>query len=174
MKKGIKFNASEIQSGLSRVKFAELLIVQLPTQHEGRNSWLLSYGTDMQSDQMRKDAGLVWDDETWSAKKFGDTVNTSLSNDDSTGVQSLQIHTIVKLDFVDRLKALFGRVIEVKMNVNVLADEEIKSYNASADVKMVKTSCHFVKQDRPNFGWSVKAESLKFDSQKGGCQNGIE
>jgi len=35
---------AEIESGLSRVKWAELLIKQLPEEHEGRNSWLLNYG----------------------------------------------------------------------------------------------------------------------------------
>jgi len=34
---------AEIQSGQSRVKWAEALILQLPADHEGRNSWLLNY-----------------------------------------------------------------------------------------------------------------------------------
>jgi hypothetical protein len=37
---------AEIESGLSRVKWAELLIKQLPEEHEGRNSWLLNYGSE--------------------------------------------------------------------------------------------------------------------------------
>jgi len=37
---------AEIESGLSRVKWAELLIKQLPEKHEGRNSWLLNYGSE--------------------------------------------------------------------------------------------------------------------------------
>ena len=37
---------AEIESGLSRVKWAELLIKQLPEEHEGRNSWLLNYGKE--------------------------------------------------------------------------------------------------------------------------------
>ena len=40
----IYLTKAEIQSGLSRVKWAELLIKQLPEEHEGRNSWLLNYG----------------------------------------------------------------------------------------------------------------------------------
>jgi len=40
----IYFSKAEIESGLSRVKWAELLIKQLPEEHEGRNSWLLNYG----------------------------------------------------------------------------------------------------------------------------------
>ena len=40
----IYLTKAEIQSGLSRVQWAEALIKQLPEEHEGRNSWLLNYG----------------------------------------------------------------------------------------------------------------------------------
>lgn len=40
----IPLTPAEIQSGLDRVRWAELLIRQLPDKHEGRNSWLLNYG----------------------------------------------------------------------------------------------------------------------------------
>ena len=36
----------EIQSGLTRMRWAELLIRQLPESHDGRNSWLLNWGGD--------------------------------------------------------------------------------------------------------------------------------
>lgn len=39
----ILLTAAEIQSGSSRVKWAEGLIRQLPETHEGRNSWLMNY-----------------------------------------------------------------------------------------------------------------------------------
>ena len=39
----IILNKAEIQSGHSRVKWAEGLIRQLPKDHDGRNSWLLNY-----------------------------------------------------------------------------------------------------------------------------------
>jgi hypothetical protein len=42
----ICLSKAEIESGLSRVKWAELLIKQLPEEHEGRNSWLLNYGDE--------------------------------------------------------------------------------------------------------------------------------
>ena len=45
-KNSIALSAAEIQSGLTRVRWAELLIQQLPEDHEGRNSWLMNYGTD--------------------------------------------------------------------------------------------------------------------------------
>ena len=41
----IELTAAEIQSGLDRVRYAEMLIRQLPTDHEGRNTWLLNYGS---------------------------------------------------------------------------------------------------------------------------------
>lgn len=41
----IEFSKEEMQSGLNRVRWAEGLIRQLPTNHEGRNSWLKNYGT---------------------------------------------------------------------------------------------------------------------------------
>ena len=36
---------AEQQSGYSRLEWAEDLIKQLPETHDGRNSWLLNYGT---------------------------------------------------------------------------------------------------------------------------------
>lgn len=36
--------SAEIRSGLDRVRHAELLIKQLPADHDGRNTWLLNYG----------------------------------------------------------------------------------------------------------------------------------
>lgn len=42
--KSIELTAAEIQSGSTRVDWAEGLIKQLPENHEGRNSWLLNYG----------------------------------------------------------------------------------------------------------------------------------
>ena len=41
----IRLSASEVLSGYDRVKWAEGLIRQLPETHDGRNSWLLNYGT---------------------------------------------------------------------------------------------------------------------------------
>ena len=41
----IELTPVEIQSRLDRVRFAELLIKQLPADHEGRNTWLLNYGS---------------------------------------------------------------------------------------------------------------------------------
>jgi len=56
------FSKAEIQSGLSRVKSAEGLILQLPTTHDGRNTWLLNYGVGEEAQKLRADRNLVgWD-----------------------------------------------------------------------------------------------------------------
>ena len=40
----IELTDAEIQSGMDRVWYAELLILQLPAYHDGRNTWLKLYG----------------------------------------------------------------------------------------------------------------------------------
>ncbi len=40
----IQLTPAEVQSGLDRVRYAELLINQLPLNHDGANTWLLNYG----------------------------------------------------------------------------------------------------------------------------------
>lgn len=67
----IKLNQAETGSGLTRVKWAEGLIKQLPRHHEGRNSWLRNYGTDEESEGMRKDSNSKWHEETQSAELIG-------------------------------------------------------------------------------------------------------
>ena len=66
MKKKIKLSGFELQSGLDRVRAAEGLIVQLPLEHDGRNSWLLNYGVMGEAEQIRKDYHhpLKWDKKT--------------------------------------------------------------------------------------------------------------
>lgn len=51
MKKVIELTPIEIQSGLTRVKWAEALIRQLPEDHDGRNSWLLNYSAVYEFDE---------------------------------------------------------------------------------------------------------------------------
>lgn len=54
MAKKIRLNGAELQSGLSRVDWAEGLIKQLPENHDGRNSWLLNYGKSTEAELLRK------------------------------------------------------------------------------------------------------------------------
>lgn len=62
-----KMTAHEIQSGLDRLRNAELLILQLPEGHDGRNTWLLNYGTGDEAVEKRRVRGLSWSDETQAA-----------------------------------------------------------------------------------------------------------
>ena len=66
MKKKIKLSKAELQSNISRVAWAEGLILQLPKEHEGRNSWLLNYGIGIDAIMMRKEheSNLVWNKKT--------------------------------------------------------------------------------------------------------------
>lgn len=50
----INLDKAEIQSGVSRVKWAEGLIRQLPESHDGRNSWLLNYGSQNNETSTRR------------------------------------------------------------------------------------------------------------------------
>lgn len=64
----------EIQSGHNRQMSAEKLILKLPDNHDGRNSWLLNYGTGEVAAGLRKNrpAGEIkWDWGTQAAKTVG-------------------------------------------------------------------------------------------------------
>ena len=41
----VPITEAEAKSGFDRLRWAELLILELPATHEGRNSWLLNFGT---------------------------------------------------------------------------------------------------------------------------------
>lgn len=59
--KKIKSTKQEIQSGEDRVRWAEGLILQLPMNHDGRNSWLINYGTSSFAKKLRANRKLLWD-----------------------------------------------------------------------------------------------------------------
>ncbi len=59
---------AENQSGLSRVKQAEGLILHMPEYHDGRNTWLLNYGTGDEAKKLRAERGIAWIRETQSAE----------------------------------------------------------------------------------------------------------
>ena len=56
VKMSIPLDPSEMQSGYNRVQWAEGLIRQLPDDHEGRNSWLLNYGSPDDGQHQKKPA----------------------------------------------------------------------------------------------------------------------
>lgn len=76
MKTAIILTSDEVQSKQSRVNWAEGLILQLPKEHDGRNSWLLNYGVcaeavtlRMNDKRSRENLGytsrnLLWSHET--------------------------------------------------------------------------------------------------------------
>ena len=71
-----KLTKHEIECGSNRVRYAERLILQLPENHDGRNSWLLNYGKGIEADKIRaarkkrrEEGGqsfedFFWDEET--------------------------------------------------------------------------------------------------------------
>ena len=62
----------EIQSGLDRVQFAEGLIRQLSSDHDGRNTWLMNYGTSDEAKQLRDKRNLVFNPATRSAVEINE------------------------------------------------------------------------------------------------------
>lgn len=70
----ILLTLAEQQSGLDRVKWAEGLIQQLPATHDGRNSWLLNYGTSDEAKLLRIGHDLKWVEGLQAAETFGGPV----------------------------------------------------------------------------------------------------
>lgn len=50
----ILLSAAEVQSGSDRQSWAEGLILQLPENHDGRNSWIINYSVSDEA-QARRD-----------------------------------------------------------------------------------------------------------------------
>jgi hypothetical protein len=63
---------AEQLSGMDRLKWAEGLISQLPTNHEGRNSWLLNFGRGDEAKARRASHGLRFLERTQSAETSGE------------------------------------------------------------------------------------------------------
>jgi len=62
--KKIKLTTAEIQSKSTRLDWAEGLILQLPENHQGRNSWLLNYGVGKCAREFRKNLNLRFNKKT--------------------------------------------------------------------------------------------------------------
>ena len=77
----IKLRPAEIQSGMDRVRWAELLIRQLPEDHEGRNSWLLNYAGPKH--EIDKQTTHLADIDAKIAKQLGASIaaNAKLANE---------------------------------------------------------------------------------------------
>lgn len=63
-----KLTGVEISSKLNRYDIAEGLILQLPIDHDGRNTWLLNYGKGDEAIALRVKHDLQWIEETQSAE----------------------------------------------------------------------------------------------------------
>jgi hypothetical protein len=64
----IRLTKAEAQSGLNRLRFAEGLILQLPADHDGRNTWLLNYGTGPEAAALRSKHGIKFEEATMAAE----------------------------------------------------------------------------------------------------------
>ncbi len=63
----IKLSKHETQSGFNRIQHAENLILQLPKTHDGRNTWLLNYGTKREAKLLREARKIKFSNKTKSA-----------------------------------------------------------------------------------------------------------
>ena len=72
MKKKIRLTGAEIQSGSNRQKWAEGLIRQLPSSHDGRNSWLLNYGISCEAKLLREEHGIKFINKFAAAETTGE------------------------------------------------------------------------------------------------------
>lgn len=71
MRTEIKLNQVEINSHHTRIDHAEVLILQLSENHDGRNTWLLNYGKSEQAVELRKVRSLKWNETTESCETTG-------------------------------------------------------------------------------------------------------
>lgn len=60
MKKKIRLTKAERKSKQNRVQWVEDLIKQLPIEHDGRNSWLMNFGTSKEAIALRRKYNLKW------------------------------------------------------------------------------------------------------------------
>lgn len=68
----IKLTGAEIQSGLTRQRAAENLIIKsLPKDHDGRNTWLLNYGVCTEAEVLREKNNIKWNNDTNAAETTG-------------------------------------------------------------------------------------------------------
>lgn len=59
-RQSILLTGAELQCNYNRQQWAEDLILQLPVEHDGRNSWLLNYGQSWEAQELRRILGLKW------------------------------------------------------------------------------------------------------------------
>lgn len=110
----IRKNKAEIQSGQDRQRWAEGLILQMPTSHNGRNSWLLNYGVSDDAKELRKEhpSKPKWSDYYQSAETVGESVpqnpKTVMIELPTKVAKSLAPLTGRMREEIDRLKSLLS------------------------------------------------------------------
>lgn len=60
----IALTDAEVQSRHDRQRWAEGLIIQLPSHHDGRNSWLLNYGVGAEAQALREKHGYAFNSKS--------------------------------------------------------------------------------------------------------------
>ena len=68
-------------------------------------------------------------------------------------IQEISTTTFIKFDLWDSLKILVGRAVKIKIRMDIPQQNEISSFNAYETISIVKTSSHFIKKDKPDFGY---------------------
>jgi hypothetical protein len=69
----ITLTGHEVQARSTRQKYAEGLILQLPKDHDGRNTWLLNYGVGEEAVKIRERNGAIWNPVTQAAMTSSET-----------------------------------------------------------------------------------------------------
>jgi hypothetical protein len=59
--------------------------------------------------------------------------------------------TQVRLDFIDRLRVLFGAILEVEVKIKVRV--KVSDYNGTSNVKLIGRSSYSFQQDKPMYGY---------------------
>lgn len=73
--------------------------------------------------------------------------------------QKITTTTEVHLDFIDRIKVLFGRII--KVNVHIWLPTEVEHYNATSGIEIISKSKSKFAKDKPDYGYELKPKNLK-------------
>lgn len=73
--------------------------------------------------------------------------------------QKLITKTQTHFDFVDRIKILFGKIVEVE--VIVWIPTQVEAYNATSKVRMVSKTKSLFKKDKPGYGYVPSKTEIK-------------
>ena len=168
----IRLTTQEIQSGHDRQKWAEGLILQLPDNHDGRNSWLINYGTGEEAQAKRL---------AWNARAIKDGREPScVFNEDtrSTGAAAPAPHHEAPASAVDDLVDRFAVALKEKLRAAAAkyghddawvrddwrADlvRQLGEHVQKGDPRDVAAYCAFAW----HHGWSVSHEAPASDRER--------